>query len=64
MRSRRITISLAPYFAQLAARPAWRWTGRVVEANGQTVECGGTAVLGGGVLRDRGCGRAAGIGRR
>lgn len=33
--------SLAPYFAQLAARPAWRWSGRVVEANGQTVESEG-----------------------
>jgi flagellum-specific ATP synthase len=30
--------SLAPYFIQLAARPSWRWSGRVVEANGQTVE--------------------------
>jgi flagellum-specific ATP synthase len=27
-----------PYFAQLASRPAWRWSGRVVEANGQTIE--------------------------
>jgi flagellum-specific ATP synthase len=32
---------LAPYFAQLRARPAWRWSGRVVEANGQTVESEG-----------------------
>jgi flagellum-specific ATP synthase len=32
---------LGAYFAQLAARPAWRWTGRVVEANGQTVESEG-----------------------
>ena len=32
---------LAPYFEQLAARPAWRWHGRVVEANGQTVESEG-----------------------
>jgi flagellum-specific ATP synthase len=32
---------LAPYFTQLAARPAWRWSGRVVEANGQTVEAEG-----------------------
>jgi flagellum-specific ATP synthase len=30
-----------PYYAQLAARPAWRWSGRVVEANGQTVESEG-----------------------
>ena len=33
--------SLAPYLAQLAERPAWRWSGRVVEANGQTVESEG-----------------------
>src|SRR6266851_1671939 len=33
--------SLAPYLTQLAARPAWRWSGRVVEANGQTVESEG-----------------------
>ena len=32
---------LAPYLTQLANRPAWRWTGRVVEANGQTVEAEG-----------------------
>ncbi len=32
---------LAPYFTQLAGRPAWRWSGRVVEANGQTVEAEG-----------------------
>ena len=32
---------LAPYLTQLAARPAWRWSGRVVEANGQTVEAEG-----------------------
>ena len=32
---------LAPYFRQLATRPAWRWSGRVVEANGQTVEAEG-----------------------
>jgi flagellum-specific ATP synthase len=29
---------LRPYFVQLAARPAWRWCGRVVEASTQTVE--------------------------
>lgn len=34
-------LTLAPYFARLAARPAWRWSGRVVEANGQTVESEG-----------------------
>ena len=33
--------NLAPYFAQLAARPAWRWHGRVVQVNGQTVESEG-----------------------
>jgi flagellum-specific ATP synthase len=33
--------SLAPYMARLAARPAWRWSGRVVEANAQTVESDG-----------------------
>ena len=33
--------SLAPYFARLAERPSWRWQGRVVEANGQTVESAG-----------------------
>jgi flagellum-specific ATP synthase len=32
---------LAPYFTRLAARPFWRWSGRVVEANGQTVETEG-----------------------
>jgi flagellum-specific ATP synthase len=34
-------VILGSYFAQLAARPAWRWSGRVVEANGQTVEAEG-----------------------
>jgi flagellum-specific ATP synthase len=34
-------VSLAPYFTQLAAKPAWRWSGRVVEANGQTIEAEG-----------------------
>jgi flagellum-specific ATP synthase len=33
--------SLTPYLARLASRPAWRWSGRVVEANGQTVESEG-----------------------
>lgn len=32
---------LDPYFLQLEQRPAWRWSGRVVEANGQTVESEG-----------------------
>ncbi len=32
---------LEPYFAMLQTRPAWRWTGRVVQANGQTVESEG-----------------------
>jgi flagellum-specific ATP synthase len=30
-----------PYYGQLASRPAWRWSGRVVEANGQTIEAEG-----------------------
>jgi flagellum-specific ATP synthase len=34
-------VSLAPFFSQLAAKPAWRWSGRVVEANGQTIEAEG-----------------------
>jgi flagellum-specific ATP synthase len=34
-------VSLAPFFNQLAAKPAWRWSGRVVEANGQTIEAEG-----------------------
>lgn len=34
-------VSLGSYFTQLAARPAWRWSGRVIEANGQTVEAEG-----------------------
>jgi len=34
-------ISLAPYMSQLVTRPAWRWSGRVLEANGQTVEAEG-----------------------
>src|SRR5271168_2353051 len=32
---------LGAYMTQLANRPAWRWSGRVVEANGQTVESEG-----------------------
>ncbi len=39
--SERDGMHLAPYFTQLAARPAWRWSGRVVEANGQTIEAEG-----------------------
>lgn len=35
------TCSLDPYFNTLAVRPAWRWRGRVVQANGQTVESEG-----------------------
>ena len=35
------TERLASYFTRLAARSAWRWSGRVVEANGQTVEAEG-----------------------
>ena len=29
------------YLAQLARRPAWRWSGRVIEANAQTIEAEG-----------------------
>lgn len=32
---------LAPYFARLGRGPSWRWTGRVIEANEQTVESEG-----------------------
>jgi flagellum-specific ATP synthase len=32
---------LTPYFAQLERGPAWRWTGRVIEANEQTIESEG-----------------------
>ena len=32
---------LQPYFATLETRPAWKWTGRVVQATGQTVESEG-----------------------
>ena len=32
---------LEAYFTSLATRPAWRWLGRVVQANGQTVESEG-----------------------
>jgi flagellum-specific ATP synthase len=32
---------LAPYLRQLTERPAWRWSGRVVEATEQTVEAEG-----------------------
>ena len=35
------SLSLAPYLIQLASRPAWRWSGRVIEANAQTVESEG-----------------------
>jgi flagellum-specific ATP synthase len=33
--------NLASFLAQLKDKPAWRWSGRVVEANGQTVESEG-----------------------
>jgi flagellum-specific ATP synthase len=36
-----VEAGLGAYFTQLSARPAWRWSGRVVEANGQTVESEG-----------------------
>lgn len=32
---------LLPYFARLERGPSWRWSGRVIEANGQTVESEG-----------------------
>jgi flagellum-specific ATP synthase len=32
---------LAPYFSRLAAQPSWRWCGRVIRADGQTVESEG-----------------------
>src|SRR5438067_432506 len=32
---------LAPYLMRVAEKPTWRWSGRVVEANGQTVEAEG-----------------------
>ncbi len=32
---------LSPYFARLERGPSWRWSGRVIEANGQTVESEG-----------------------
>lgn len=32
---------LTPYLKQLSERPAWRWSGRVVEANAQTIEADG-----------------------
>jgi flagellum-specific ATP synthase len=34
-------LTLTPYVTQLRTRPAWRWSGRVVEANGLTVEAEG-----------------------
>jgi flagellum-specific ATP synthase len=35
------TAALEPYFTSLAVRPAWRWRGRVIQANNQTVESEG-----------------------
>lgn len=35
------TEMLAPYFARLGRGASWRWTGRVIEANGQTIESEG-----------------------
>lgn len=32
---------LTPYFAHMAHGTPWRWTGRVIEANGQTIESEG-----------------------
>jgi flagellum-specific ATP synthase len=34
-------MDLSPYLRQLAAKPSWRWSGQVVEANGQTIEAEG-----------------------
>jgi flagellum-specific ATP synthase len=39
--SQRSSADLSSYLTRLADRPAWRWCGRVVEANGQTVEAEG-----------------------
>jgi flagellum-specific ATP synthase len=39
--AQRGVVGLGPYLMQLASRPAWRWSGRVIEANGQTVEAEG-----------------------
>jgi flagellum-specific ATP synthase len=36
-----VSAVLDPYLTQVAERPGWRWSGRVVEANGQTVESEG-----------------------
>jgi len=36
-----VSVSLGSYLTQLEKRPAWRWKGRVVEANGQMVEAEG-----------------------
>lgn len=38
---RNSNIDLESYFTRLAVRPAWRWCGRVVKADGQTVESEG-----------------------
>jgi flagellum-specific ATP synthase len=35
------SLSLAPYLTHLASRPTWRWSGRVIEADAQTVEAEG-----------------------
>lgn len=34
-------VTLGPYFACLQARPAWRWQGRTIRADGQVVESEG-----------------------
>ncbi|MGD0445328.1 MAG: FliI/YscN family ATPase [Edaphobacter sp.] len=34
-------VNLTSYLTQLECRPAWRWSGRVTEANGQTIEAEG-----------------------
>jgi flagellum-specific ATP synthase len=40
-RSARPEAEFGAYFAALERRPSWRWMGRVVQANGQTVESEG-----------------------
>ncbi|NYF80342.1 FliI/YscN family ATPase [Granulicella arctica] len=34
-------MTLSPYFSRLDSKPSWRWRGRVVKADGQTVESEG-----------------------
>lgn len=41
MEAEELPVSLAPYLDQLAERHPWRWCGKIVEANGQSVESEG-----------------------